>query len=337
MNNFAVIGIKQETTSGTAVDIADSDLNLRIYDVEVSPNLEFAEENPQYLTGDYASDEAVPGKQTAEISGAVRYRWSGTVDTEPAVAKILKLGNMHKNAYTTVGIGYQDTPSGTDNATYTIQYLIPKSGSGTDAWSIKLAGCKANAMSLAGENVGAPIMLNFTAVGKVVEVKDVANADIPTLNESNLDSAMPERLIDAPATVVGESVKIGSFELDFGLTATPIDNQGDSTGIDYYEITAKEPVLSCDPYTSLIADRTGNGLYSDAATPTLGETKLTFGDASNDHLVIYSPNSQAMSPAIQDKEGLTAWDLSVRFRRNGQTSSNIPSNASFELLQGART
>ena len=351
LTNWEVLGLKEETTKGTAASLSNDpsgtdDYDLRFYDTEFSTNVEFDEEESTYLTGDWGGDESIAGTQSGTVSGYVKFRWSGDPTTPPAIAKLLKAGGLYEHTYTDtddVGIGYMNVPCGTDRS-YTAVFFRPKEGCSTSALKFTLAGCVASEMSLSVDNVGGVAKLNFTLTGKLNSVEDVTAADVPSVNEESLDSTLPEKMLKTDVTLLGVTNKISSFELDFGLTAEPIYNQSDYTGFDYYGIVGMNPTISVDPMQQLVAE---DDVYGKAINSTTGDTKIVFKDDSgNAKLTIDAPNSQYLSPDMSSREERGAWDVSVRALRVGNTATTMTSStgaysdankANFEILLGKRS
>jgi hypothetical protein len=194
------------------------------------------------------------------------------------------------------------------------------------------AGCMGNAVISAG-GIGAPWMCEATFKGKLVDIADIGNSDIPVITGAGTELA--ERLLDNTFTIGGVAQKISSFSLDAGNDVQPVIDQDDTTGYKHYYIASRKPRFSCNPLGVLVATddvlARVNGMDNDAislATPS-------------SHFTLDVPRAQALNPTIADREGLSAWEQNYKCLRNhnGSAAANasIPDECAWELLQGARS
>jgi len=328
--NTAVMVLKNETTAGTAVSFDSTDYDLLVKDVEVSPVMNFDDAN-KYLTGDHGRDLQIKGVESAEVSGTIDLRWGGAVDTAPAFAKLLKSLGCVENTYSTTGIGYSDQKCA-DSTTSTIRIYMPKIGCNNNALTVTIAGAIGNSATLQVENVAGAWRLAFKFIGRIESVDDTNYSDIPVLDDSNLDSATPERFTNNSVSLLGTTTSISNFSLDFGLEASPVYDQ--SVGdLSHYVITGKNPILSCNPYAGLVSE---NDIWNDASSMTEGVTNINTGQTPP-HLTLEMPRGQYLPQGFGDVEGLVTWELNIAALRNGSINADIPDESSFELLIGARS
>lgn len=331
---FAVV--KEEGTPGTAEwDLsvsfpADADFDCRITGVEITPDIGFDDEAGMVKMGTHGELESIAGAQAAEIVLRFPMPWGGAVGTAPKYSKILQGCGVAETAYGATGIGFQPITD-MDCNSLTIAVFDPQFGTSPSAVGYLFAGCIGNVV-ISADGVGSPWMAECTFRGKLVDIADVGNSDIPVITGAG--TQISERLLDNTFTVGGTALKISSFSLDAGNDVQPIIDQDDTTGYKHFYIAQRQPRFSCNPLGVLVATddvlARVNGMDNDAislATPS-------------SHFTLDIPRAQALNPSIADREGLSAWDHSYKCLRNhnGSAAANgsIPDECTWELLQGAR-
>lgn len=333
---FAVV--KAETAPGTpeydlsASFPADADYDCRFTGVEITPDIGMDEEAGDVRMGTHGELESIAGAQSAEIKLTFPMPWGGAVGTAFNYSKVLQACGLAETAYGATGIGWQPI---TDNdcAAVTIVVIDPQFGTTPAAVGYLFAGCMGNAVISAG-GIGAPWMCEATFRGKLVDIADIANGDIPVMTGAGTELA--ERLLDNTFSIGGTTQKISTFSLDAGNDIQPVIDQDDATGYKHYYIASRKPRFSCNPLGVLNATddvlARVNGMDNDAISLATAGTPP--------HFTLDIPRAQLMNPAIADREGLSAWDQNYKCLRNhnGSAAANasIPDECTWELLQGAR-
>jgi len=331
---FAVT--KAETTAGTpewnlsATFPADADFNNRIYDIGISPQIEFDEDVANIATGDHGELSGLTGKQACDITFSFPLHWGGAVATAPNWTKILQGCGLYENAYTTTGIGWQPLKQ-MDAETLTIAvFEMDLGGASPNATAYLFSGCVGNAV-ISAENNG-KIMVSCTFKGKFEDIVTVANANIP--EPTGMQTPLAEKLLNATAVINGVTQFVSGFSLDLGNDIQPVIDQSETTGYEYFYIASRKPRFSCNPLQLTVAtDDVHARLLADSNYP------ITFSTAST-HMAVYIPRAQLMPYTLAEREGLVSYEQNYICQRNhngaAAIQASIPNEATFELLQGAR-
>jgi hypothetical protein len=325
-----VIGFANESTPGTAETVVSADADVRVSNIQYTPDFQQDETSREVANGEHGSEGTVTGANSAQISFSVKLTWGGAVATEPNYAKMLASCGIKPRVYTTTGVGYEPLKE-YDNKTSTIYYEYAEIGSAAPTIKrIILSGCIGNCV-ITCAGIGMATYLNFTFTGKFISETDVVYASrlVPT----GVSTVPSETFKDAPVSILGVSgQKISTYSLDFGNTIEPCWNQGDASGYDYFEIVRRDPTLSMNPYQTTVASNDYTGKMQ---AGTEGGTTIAYGSVSP-HFTIEVPISQAIGMGASEREGKQAWDIVLDCQRNGTATANMTAEATWQLLQGAR-
>jgi len=331
---FAVV--KTESTAGTpewdlsASFPADADFKNRLYDIEVSPEIEFDEDVANIATGDHGELSGLTGKQSATITFSFPLHWGGAAATSPNWSNILAACGLYENAYTTTGIGWQPLKQ-MDASTLTITVFNMDLGGATpNSTGYLFAGCAGNAV-ISAENNG-KFNVQCTFKGKFVDVVAVANANIP--ETTGFQTPLAEKLLNASCTINSVAQCISGFSLDLGNDVQPIICQSEATGYESFYIASRKPRFSCNPLQKVVGDDDVYArLLADSNYP------MTMVTASS-QITVYAPRAQLMPYTIAEREGLVNHEQNYILQRNNNGAAailaTIPDEATFEILQGAR-
>ncbi len=328
--------VKTETTAGTPIwnltstYPADADFKNRLYDIEVSPEVEFDEDVANIATGDHGELSGLTGKQSATITFSFPLTYGGAVATVPNWSDILAACGLYKSAYTTTGIGWQPLKRN-DNATVSIAVFNMDVGGATpNSTGYLFAGCAGNAV-ISAENNG-KFNVQCTFKGKFVGVYAVANANIP--ETTGFQTELAEKLLNASCTINSVAQYISSFSLDCGNDIQPIIDQSEATGYESFYIASRKPRFSCNPLQLVVGD---DGVYARLMADS--NYPMTMVTASS-QITIYAPRAQLMPYTIAEREGLVNHEQNYMLQRNSNGAAailaTIPDEATFEILQGAR-
>jgi len=331
---FAVC--KEESSPGTpewdlaASFPADAEFNNRIYDIGISPNIEFDEDVANISTGDHGELSGLTGKQSGQITFSFPLHWGGAVDTSPNWSKILQGCGLYENAYGATGIGWQPLKQMDINTLTIAVFDMDLGGATPDSKVYLFAGCAGNPV-LSVENNG-KLMVNCTFTGKYVDMVTVANANIP--EPTGMQTPLAEKLLNAAVTINSVTQFISSFSLDIGNDIQPVIDQSEVTGYEYFYIASRKPRISTNPLQLTIAT-------DDVHARTLADSNypITIATASS-HITVYVPRAQLMPYSLAEREGLINYEQNYICQRNhnglAAILATIPNEATFEILQGAR-
>lgn len=333
VNKSYLVG-ELEVTPGTDPTPADADFNVRIRNPEVTLNVEIDDENSKFGTGDHAEDEAIAGMQSATISFSVKMNYAGDVTTQPAwwkLANACGLKSVGWNAGSEVAVGsavhgISLVPrKEMDESTMTFYYFNEEVGSSPTTMISKFVGCIGN-MTISADNVGAPVMANFTFQGKLSDIVDGSALDM-----TSPDTTLCENMLNSGFTVNGVTNSISAFQFDLGNEISPVLDQSDATGISHYVITARRPRFSCNP---LAVKQATDDVHNRLLSETTGILALSTAQYS-----FYGIKAQLISNAVANREGLVSWDQNYKLLKNGTTgaltNSSYTTEDTFDLRIGS--
>ena len=326
------MAVKLEGTPGTIETVADSDFNVRIRNIEITPNIPVDDEGAKYQTGNHAEDESLHGAQSVTIKCAVRAAWGGAVATPPDWWKLAQACGCGVLSYTTAGRGLVGR-NAYDDTTASIIIADKEIGSsgGPITTLYKCAGCMGN-MTLKADKVGDPWLAEFEFTGKLVDVVD-GTALVLTSPQTELG----EMFLSNVLTIDSVAKKVSKFQFTMGNTVSPIADQSNATGYSHYVITDRKPRFSCDP---LAVKQATTDWLNDLLTENTGSATLATA-AATPHFTLRFPDLQPITTALASREGLVAWENNYKALMNGPATgalvdSTLTHEDTWELLQGAK-
>ncbi len=331
--NLRILVAKEETIPGTMETITSADFDIAVKDPTISgPTVEMDDESAQYARGDHAEHVSISGTQTATIAFSFLCAWGGAVTTAPKWAKFAYGCGLEPTTYAGTGWGLRPRKA-YDNKSYTIWVYDIELGSSPRAIAYKYKGCTGK-MTLGAEGMGKPWMLSFTFDGALADIVDVANASIPILN--NIASTCSDKFLENTFTIDSVVRNISTWQLDTGNENSPLFDQAESTGVEAFYITKREPRFSCNPLAAFGIDDYGYLANGVTGCPQQPEISLA---ANNFTLII--PKAQKLSMAVASREGYISFDQTWKCGANGVTGSladpDLEPEDTFELIQGSRT
>ena len=323
--NLRVLAAKAETTAGTYNAPANADFDVRCYNIELSPSIEFDDDTTRYATGDHGEDVAVSGNRVGTVSFSIKLAPGASATTEPNSWKFLKACGLEAITYAGTGVALVRRKSA-DKSTISICVTDQTIGASPVYTQYKLRGCIGNAV-ISSEGIGKPWVVNFTFNAVISDIIDGTGLVITAPDSTN-----PEKLLNSDVSIHGESVQIGTFSFDLGNTISAVGDQSTADGVSHYYISSSSPRLSIDPLAKNQADW---DLYDSVVSDSVGAASIA---GSNYTLKVL--RGQIMNPSHGDRESLVTWDLTMRALRNGFGSSladsDLEAEDTFELLHGAR-
>lgn len=116
----------------------------------------------------------------------------------------------------------------------------------------------------------------------------------------------PPLLAGGTFTVATDTFKIGSFALDMGNVVIPRLDVNAAAGVDHFEISDYDPVVSIDPEADLIANHDFFGKW---LAGTEGALSLILGSGAGKAITFTVPKVQYRELKEGDREGLQIYDL----------------------------
>lgn len=334
--NLTILVAKVETTPGTMETLGTSDFDCKVFDPTVTMTVEPDNDAAKYANGNHSEDVAVMGIQHGTIGFSINLSRAAALTSAPTWAKFAYGCGLSPVTYAGTGWALQPLKAYDEKPLTIWVYKIKRSASPT-AVCFKYSGCMGT-LSIGGEGTGKPIKLNFSFMGKLVDVDyDVAGAAIPEIN--NVDETCYERLLSTAVTIDGYNRNVDTFGLDTGNEVSMLKNMEEDTGIDYFGITKRAPRFTCNP---LMVGATGTvptdyDYYYGSATgcPATPEVAV---ETNNWAIIMPKCQMSALTPGGRD--GISSFDMTWRCIGNGYTGvvadAALPPECTFELLQGSR-
>lgn len=241
--------------------------------------------------------------------------------------------------YTNKGIGLRDVAAA-DQVTLTLGMCYVQGGGAPVGEMYTFAGC-AGTGGPEADGLGKPWTLKGSMTGKFVEAINLTNAQI--LAMTGMETALPEKMLSNAIqttdndTAVVVPVRVSKFSYDFGCKVSPVGNQADDTGYDYFMITDRDPKITFDPLLKPISEE-------DIITNVKDEHSfdITIQSAiSSPNITIEGPRGQLMMPTFGAKEGQVDTARTYRLLGNelgsGAAQALLPDECSGEILLWARS
>lgn len=337
LNTRFLVG-KAEGTPGTMETLTGLDFNTRCRGVEITPILEWDDEASKFASGGHGEEEAISGAQSATITFSIRLGRGDTVATNPNYTKYLNGCGIKEVAYSTTGIGFQPLKE-YDVKTLTLWvYDVVTGGATPGALVYKFAGAMGN-VTIGCDGIGKPWVATFTFTAKLIDIVDAAYAAIP--QGVDFDTAHPEKNINTSVAYAGVAQRISSFTLDAGNEISPVINQADVTGYDYYQITNRKPRFSTNPLAQSVAteDILGRMLSGLTGSDPVFVTGMHVQSGTTG-MRISAPRAQQIQANVANREGIVSWDANYRFLANGWTGAvadaSLAPDTCWEMLIGTR-
>ena len=288
---------------------------------------------------------AVTALDSVIVNGGTGYTTATAVATTiilqlPTWGKFgIGLGLLPKK-YTTTGMGLIGGLNDADDITMTLAMCFVQGGGNPGGQQFLFAGCKGDG-DISADGLGKPWILKGNFTGKFVSVSDIANANIMALTTP--ETALPEKMLSnlVNTTPVGSSSKVPlrvtKFSLAFGNKIGMVPNQEDSTGIDYYMITERDPKITIDPLLKPVSEEDiFTNVNNEQAVGIIIQSAI-----NSPKMTIEQPRSQLMFPTIGNKDGEVDTSRTYRGLGNdlgaGAANTAMNSIASYEILIGTRS
>lgn len=287
LEDKVTVGVKAETTPGTAAPPVSGDYNIRIGGLTYDHTI--AEYARKYATGNHSNDKSIMGKQTGSFSFYVDLAEGATISARNPVYLLLQACGVLDTVMTTTGVKYNPyTPY--DVKTVTVDVVEKDEGVSPVMTVMRFAGCMGNAR-LNLQEVGQPLRIEFDMQGKLVDIFDRAFGSIIT---PAFPSTVPTKVLSATITRGAVVQGIETFVLDFGNDLQVKTDAADASGIGHFYISKRKPMLNIDPYLRTLA---GDPAYTEWKAGTTAAFTFTVGN-----FTLSVPVSQyiGLKPAVRN-------------------------------------
>lgn len=276
VNAKRIMALKLESTSGTAIAVADADFDNRLFDIQVDAEIEYWMN--EFASGRHSMAGGVMGKKKVSIQCKAAMNLAAAADTAPKLGKLFKVCGALETINTSTSVVY--TPSAVkdegNSITATIKIVfVATSG---NALILTAKGCMGNCV-ISMDDLGKPLVAAFTFVGAFVSI-----ADGTALVLTSPDTSIPPAIIGSAVTAAAAAQQIGKFSLDFGNEVQLDYDPSDTTGYLAAYISKRRPKMMMDPKTKLVASdahytrwAAGTESVISVATAVVGGFKWTVG------------------------------------------------------------
>ncbi len=103
---------KRETTAGILEPLVDADFDLRMREVEFTPDIQGGDEESKFTTGDYGGDTAISGIRGASFTSMTKMAQGATLGTAPKWGKLLEACGAVATTYVGTGYGFEPLQAG---------------------------------------------------------------------------------------------------------------------------------------------------------------------------------------------------------------------------------
>lgn len=297
-----VVGLKLETTEGTAIAVAGADANFFAENVTFSPDISMDPQNP--VSGDQRVLPDVPGMQIAKATFEYKCRASGTAGTAPALGKILKLARMAETIVAVTSATYDPIAVGDPSATVDF-YDVPESGNNIKQ---SMRGARVSSLKCDGGQNGKPLVFHVELTGVYNGTTDAAG-----ITATGLETTQPPGVLSAAFAVQSLSAKISQFAIDFGITGVIRSDVSKAEGAFSYVNTEMSPVLTFDAEKELVAT---HDFYGKLIAGTLGAFTVTIGGTAGNICTITGPKAQYVDCKPGERNGLSVFNITAKLTDN---------------------
>jgi hypothetical protein len=316
--NKAVLGTKIESTAGTAESLVNGDFDVRVYDIEMSIDVEM--HSRKYARGHHGRDLALVGARYATINFVVHLADSGAVATAPAYEKLLQSCGLKETAYTTTGISWT-RDADYDCKTLTLEVRDLECAGGSQK-IYKFKGAMGNVVMSYGAS-GEPIQMAFEYTG--IFTGEDEELSTPLLG-TGFDTTVPPNMLGIDITFGSQSLRTNTFEFNLGNTVELLRSQGGTEGFLHAMIADTESSITLDPKLDLVAT---DGLRVDHLAGTARTLTIPV-KASAPELTLTVTAAQVTEIQRADAEGSVTREVTF-----GIVDTDGASN--LEILQGSKT
>lgn len=313
------LGLKMETTSGTAATLAAADYGIGARNISYSPTV--GHYMRALTTGDYSKFTSVAGKQSGTVSFECDLTPGGAAasySTPPRWFTAMRCCCMNQTGYT-AGVRVI-TDATQDQNTCTIEICKRQEGASPNQLVVQLVGC-AGDWEIDCSNVGEPAKVKFTFHGRINSVSTRAFGSI--LAPTSFDTQAPPAVLSATIQLYSTTQYITKFNIKANNKVEGFTNPGNATGYDYFRVVDREPSAELDPDQFITTDI---DLYANEKNDTTGVLSIAFGAG----ITLYAPVAQIEDAKPAEREGHHAQSIKLGLKRSS-------GNDEFKILQGVES
>lgn len=315
ITTLAVLGSKAEAVAGTEETLADTDFNVRVYNVEMSWEVE--NKQRKLAAGFFNNFKGTQGRRSGTVSFSVDLARSDTLSAAPNFGKLL------------IACGYEEFLAGAGNdpaapddsivykpqtasncQTMTLEFRdLNCTGSVQKAYKMK--GAFGN-VSIVNETVGEPVTLQFEFTGVLSDPFESEETTIIGLTGAS--TSVPPVTLGAPATWDTYQLDYSTFTYDLGNTITLISSPADTGGYINALKTDQESSLSMTAYVRTTAE--GDTIVNDWLNEVEKEITINIGTIAGSpgefEFILLTPRGQIMELGRTDIEGIVGREIGFK-------------------------
>lgn len=292
----SVLGGKIETTAGTAEAIAAADCTINAYDLAINPEFEMQERQGQGGFGRLAS---IPGARRGRATFSVDLAYDGTNVPSWATTYLPACGLV------------------LSTATYKPRTEVP----GTNVKTVTIAGFFDGVRRQIYGAVGnARFVLPTGRMGRIeFDFQGVYSDETDTAIPSSINyvNTLPLRVAGGATSWDSYSLCLESATIDLGNVITARECSTSVAGIDHFVITDRNPRITGNPESKLIATQ---GRYAQLRDSTEATLSFTIDGPSTSTLVFSIPKAQLQTKPMGDRNGIMIDQLEWQANKNVDAS-----------------
>jgi hypothetical protein len=292
-----VLGVKTETTVGTAETLAAADCTINAYNVVVQPDIAVDQREGQGGFGRLAS---ITGQRMGKATFSVDWAYAGSAAVPAWASTLLPACGL---VVSTATFTPRTEVPGSNVKTLTI-------GSFGDGKLKQIYGAVGNAKI--NLNAGKIITVDFEFRGVYSDESDTA---IPS--SINYVNTLPVRFAGGATSWDGVSLFIESAMLDLRNIITPRQNSTTAAGVHSCVITDRNPMVKANPESKLVATQ---NRYGQLTAHTEGVLSFTIAGPASSTVVISAPKAQIVAIPEGDRGGIVTDEIEWQLNKNVDTA-----------------
>ncbi|MCE5265673.1 MAG: hypothetical protein LLG97_19365 [Deltaproteobacteria bacterium] len=289
------IAAKAESAEGSAEVLAGADVFLA-ENVKFTPSILSNKRKP--TAASLSGFAAVPGLRSGQMEFDVELKGSGTAGTPPALGKLLKTCGFGEATVAVTSVTYTPASSAISSMTLAayMDGMIKKIWGARGTVSIKLES-------------GKPAYLHFVYTGADFSVTDGAMLSAGV----SFETTKPIAFQGGALTVDSYAAVISLLEINIGNKVSLRPDAAATSGHKSAVIAARDPVMTFDPETVLVATYDFYGKLRSGAEGAL--SAVLTGSAGN-ICTITAPKVQYVDVKPAEREGFRTLGIDCQLNRN---------------------
>ncbi len=301
------IGMKTETTPGTAVSLADADFKFLCFNIKLAPKID--ENKRKYAYGNPLPLQSVMGAQMVTLSFDMHMQGSGVTGQDPTLFIPLAACGFQLSANSL----FRQAVLGLPNTTLTMAIELQENvASSIRGKKYLMKGAGGTKLTWHFDGSGQMQIASFTFDAALVSITDLTagTLNVPVLTS---DTGVPSSVlgITCSYTPTGGSafpLTTNTMTVDFGLKSKLVEYVQDGTGCAYTVVTDYDPIIDVNILIPLEAQF---GIYAQlTSTVVLGQFDATLGTAQYKELEIIANKVQIVKgEELGERDGIDSENL----------------------------